>query len=109
MTFENQQQFIPALLTLKPIPDGDRCGYIALLHPQELLRRMVSSQLGRASYTFDDMPIASLEMRRLVRYGKQAAKGHHPILLHGEEGWANSNWGRPFIMPAITPMALISC
>ncbi|CRY03954.1 TPA: PTS-dependent dihydroxyacetone kinase operon transcriptional regulator DhaR [Yersinia enterocolitica] len=94
VTFENQQQFIPALLTLKPIPDGDRCGFIALLHPQELLRQMVNNQLGRASYTFDDMPVASLEMRRLIRYGKQAAKGRHPILLHGEEGVGKQQLGQ---------------
>ncbi|MBJ2066764.1 dihydroxyacetone kinase operon transcriptional regulator DhaR [Serratia odorifera] len=86
VTFENQQQFIAALLTLKPIPDGNHCGFIALLHPLEPLRRYVSSQLGRVSHTFEQMPSGSLEMRRLIRYGQQAAKGHQPILLCGEEG-----------------------
>ncbi|WP_281352764.1 dihydroxyacetone kinase operon transcriptional regulator DhaR [Acerihabitans arboris] len=94
VTFESRQQFIPALLTLKPIPDGDRCGFIALLHPQELLQQLVHNQLGRASYTFADMPLASLEMRRLVRYGKQAAKGRHPMLLHGEEGVGKQRLGQ---------------
>lgn len=94
VTFESQQHFIPALLTLKPIPDGDRCGFIALLHPQELLRKMVHNQLGRASHTFDEMPMGSLEIRRLVRYGKQAAKGQHPILLHGEEGVGKQRLGQ---------------
>ena len=32
VTFESQRQFIAALLTLKPIFDGDRCSFIALLH-----------------------------------------------------------------------------
>lgn len=86
VTFESQQQFIAALLTLKPIPDGDHCGFIALLHPLEPLRRYVSSQLGRVSHTFEQMPAGSLEMRRLIRYGQQAAKGNQPILLCGEEG-----------------------
>ncbi|MCS3407051.1 dihydroxyacetone kinase operon transcriptional regulator DhaR [Serratia sp. AKBS12] len=86
VTFESQQQFIAALLTLKPIPDGNHCGFIALLHPLEPLRRYVSSQLGRVSHTFEQMPAGSLEMRRLIRYGRQAAKGNQPILLCGEEG-----------------------
>ena len=86
VTFESQRQFIAALLTLKPIFDGDRCSFIALLHPLERLRQYVSSQLGRVSHSFEQMPSASLEMRRLIRYGQQAAKGQHPILLRGEEG-----------------------
>ncbi|WP_413739278.1 dihydroxyacetone kinase operon transcriptional regulator DhaR [Sodalis sp. RH21] len=94
VTFEHRQRFIPALLTLKPIPDGDRCGFIALLHPQELLQQLVHNQLGRVSHTFEDMPVASLEMRRLVRYGKQAAKGGHPVLLHGEEGVGKQRLGQ---------------
>ncbi|WP_268602325.1 sigma 54-interacting transcriptional regulator, partial [Escherichia coli] len=55
-------------------------------HPLERLRQYVSSQLGRVSHSFEQMPSASLEMRRLIRYGQQAAKGQHPILLRGEEG-----------------------
>lgn len=86
VTFESQRQFIAALLTLKPIFDGDRCSFIALLHPLERLRQYVSSQLGRVSHSFEQMPSASLDMRRLIRYGQQAAKGQHPILLRGEEG-----------------------
>lgn len=94
VTFESQQRFIPVLLTLKPIPDGDRCGFIALLHPQELLQQLVHNQLGRVSHTFTDMPLGSTEMRRLVRYGKQAAKGRHPILLRGEEGVGKQRLGQ---------------
>lgn len=86
VTFESQRQFIAALLTLKPIFDGERCSFIALLHPIERLHQYVSSQLGRVSHSFEQMPSASLEMRRLIRYGQQAAKGQHPILLCGEEG-----------------------
>lgn len=86
VTFESQWQFIATLLTLKPIFDGERCSFIALLHPLERLRQYVSSQLGRVSHSFEQMPSASLEMRRLIRYGQQAAKGQHPILLCGEEG-----------------------
>lgn len=86
VTFESQRQFIAVLLTLKPIPDGEHCGFIALLHPLERMHQYVSSQLGRVSHTFEQMPSASLEMRRLIRYGQQAAKGHHPLLLCGEEG-----------------------
>lgn len=86
VTFESQRQFIATLLTLKPIFDGECCSFIALLHPLERLRQYVSSQLGRVSHSFEQMPSASLEMRRLIRYGQQAAKGQHPILLCGEEG-----------------------
>ncbi|MBV0843464.1 dihydroxyacetone kinase operon transcriptional regulator DhaR [Serratia liquefaciens] len=86
VTFESQRQFIATLLTLKPIFDGERCSFIALLHPLERLRQYVSSQLGRVSHSFEQMPSALLEMRRLIRYGQQAAKGQHPILLCGEEG-----------------------
>lgn len=86
VTFESQKQFIATLLTLKPISDGERYSFIALLHPLERLHQYVSSQLGRVSHTFEQMPSGSLEMRRLIRYGQQAAKGNHPILLCGEEG-----------------------
>ncbi|PVZ85120.1 PTS-dependent dihydroxyacetone kinase operon transcriptional regulator DhaR [Serratia sp. S1B] len=86
VTFENQGQFIATLLTLKPIPDGEHCSFIALLHPFERLHQYVSSQIGRVSHTFEQMPSGTQEMRRLIRYGQQAAKGHHPILLCGEEG-----------------------
>ncbi|MBC3249012.1 PTS-dependent dihydroxyacetone kinase operon transcriptional regulator DhaR [Serratia fonticola] len=86
VTFESQGQFIAALLTLKPILDGEHCSFIALLHPLERLHQYVSSQIGRVSHTFEQMPSGTQEMRRLIRYGQQAAKGHHPILLCGEEG-----------------------
>jgi transcriptional activator for dhaKLM operon len=86
VTFENQGQFIAVLLTLKPILDGEHCSFIALLHPLERLHQYVSSQIGRVSHTFEQMPSGTQEMRRLIRYGQQAAKGHHPILLCGEEG-----------------------
>ncbi|VTR54519.1 DNA-binding transcriptional regulator DhaR [Serratia fonticola] len=86
VTFESQGQFIAALLTLKPIVDGEHCSFIALLHPLERLHQYVSSQIGRVSHTFEQMPSGTQEMRRLIRYGQQAAKGHHPILLCGEEG-----------------------
>ena len=62
------------LADAKPIFDGDRCSFIALLHPLERLRQYVSSQLGRVSHSFEQMPSASLEMRRLIRYGQQAAR-----------------------------------
>ncbi|WP_127959213.1 dihydroxyacetone kinase operon transcriptional regulator DhaR [Serratia microhaemolytica] len=86
VTFENHGQFISALLTLKPIPDGEHCSFIALLHPLERLHQYVSSQIGRVSHSFEQMPSGTQEMRRLIRYGQQAAKGSHPILLCGEEG-----------------------
>lgn len=94
VTFESRREFIPALLTLKPIPEGDRCGFIALLHPQELLQKLVHNQLGRVNHTFADMPLGTLEMRRLVRYGKQAAKGSQPMLLRGEEGVGKQRLGQ---------------
>lgn len=86
MTFESRKQFIATLLTLKPVPDGEHCGFIALLHPLDQLRRLVNHQLGKVSQTFEQMPAGSLDMRRLLRYGRQAARGQHPILLQGEEG-----------------------
>lgn len=86
VTFENHGKFIATLLTLKPILEGDSYCFIALLHPLERLREYVSSQIGRVSHTFEQMPSGTLEMRRLIRFGQQAAKGHNPILLCGEEG-----------------------
>lgn len=87
VTFEtHQQQFINTLLTLKPVPDGEYCSFIALLHPLEQWRRLIHRQFGKAGQTFEQMPGGSPDMRRLLRYGRQAARGHYPVLLQGEEG-----------------------
>lgn len=100
MTFESRKQFIATLLTLKPVPDGEHCGFIALLHPLDQLRRLVNHQLGKVSQTFEQMPAGSLDMRRLLRYGRQAARGQHPILLQGKKASARSYWLRQSITPA---------
>lgn len=87
VTFETQQQhFVTTLLTLKPVPDGEYCSFIALLHPLEQWRQLIHHQFGKVGQTFEQMPVGSADMRRLLRYGRQAARGHHPVLLQGEEG-----------------------
>jgi transcriptional activator for dhaKLM operon len=87
VTFETLRQlFLPLQLTLKPVPEGDRYGFIALLHPIAQLRQMMRQQSNRHNHTFSDMPNSSADMRRLLRYGRQAAQDDHPMLLVGESG-----------------------
>ncbi|MDR3430919.1 MAG: dihydroxyacetone kinase operon transcriptional regulator DhaR [Rouxiella aceris] len=94
LTFENQQQFIAATLSLKPFAEGDHCGFILLLHPQESVALRKTSPSPTAGFTFANIPATSSEMRRLKRYGFQAAKGRHPILLLGEEGVGKEQIGQ---------------
>ncbi|SNY58841.1 dihydroxyacetone kinase operon transcriptional regulator DhaR [Enterobacter sp. CC120223-11] len=86
VTFESQHQFIDAVITLKPIAEEESSSFILLLHPMEQMRQLMTSQLGKVSYTFAQMPAEDAETRRLIHFGRQSTKGNFPVLLCGEEG-----------------------
>jgi transcriptional activator for dhaKLM operon len=86
VTFESQHQFIDAVITLKPIVEEQGISFIMLLHPVEQMRQLMTSQLGKVSYTFEQMSADDQESRRLIHFGRQAARGSFPVLLCGEEG-----------------------
>lgn len=86
VTFESQHQFIDLVVTLKPIHDAQGDSFILLLHPPEQMRQLMTSQISRVSHTFEQMPQQDADSRRLVHFGRQAAKGNFPVLLTGEEG-----------------------
>ncbi|PKE31410.1 PTS-dependent dihydroxyacetone kinase operon transcriptional regulator DhaR [Rahnella sp. AA] len=86
VTFESQRQFIDAVITLKPIVEEQGISFIMLLHPVEQMRQLMTSQLGKVSHTFGQMPAGDQESRRLIHFGRQAARGSFPVLLCGEEG-----------------------
>lgn len=86
VTFESQHQFIDAVVTLKPIVEAQGNSFILLLHPVEQMRQLMTSQLGKVSHTFEQMPADDPQTRRLILSGRQAARGAFPVLLHGEEG-----------------------
>ncbi|WP_434583014.1 dihydroxyacetone kinase operon transcriptional regulator DhaR [Klebsiella sp. R390] len=86
VTFESQHQFIDAVITLKPIVEAQGNSFILLLHPVEQLRQLMTSQLGKVSHTFEQMSADDPQTRRLMHFGRQAARGAFPVLLCGEEG-----------------------
>lgn len=86
VTFESQHQFVDAVITLKPIIEAQGASFILLLHPVEQMRQLVTSQLGKVSHTFAQMPGDDPATRRLLHFGRQAARGRFPVLLCGEEG-----------------------
>jgi transcriptional regulator of acetoin/glycerol metabolism len=86
VTFESQHQFIDAVVTLKPIVEEQGNSFILLLHPVEQMRQLMTSQLGKVSHTFEQMPADDPQTRRLIQAGRQAARGAFPVLLYGEEG-----------------------
>ena len=86
VTFESQHQFIDAVITLKPIVEEQGNSFILLLHPVEQMRQLMTSQLGKVSHTFAQMSSDDPETRRLIHFGRQAARGGFPVLLCGEEG-----------------------
>lgn len=86
VTFESQHQFIDAVITLKPIVEEQGNSFILLLHPVEQMRQLMTSQLGKVSHTFEQMSADDPETRRLIHFGRQAARGAFPVLLCGEEG-----------------------
>ena len=86
VTFESQHQFVDAVVTLKPIPEAQGNSFIMLLHPVAQMRQLMTSQLGKVSHTFEQMPADDPETRRLIHFGRQAARGSFPTLLSGEEG-----------------------
>jgi transcriptional activator for dhaKLM operon len=90
VTFESQHQFIDAVVTLKPIVEEQGNSFILLLHPVEQMRQLMTSQLGKVSHTFEQMPADDPQTRRLIQAGRQAARGAFPVLLYGEEGWVKS-------------------
>ena len=57
-----------------------------LLHPVEQMRQLMTSQLGKVSHTFAHMPQDDPQTRRLIHFGRQAARSSFPVLLCGEEG-----------------------
>lgn len=86
VSFESQHQFVDAVITLKPIVEVQGNSFILLLHPVEQMRQLMTSQLGKVSHTFEQMPESDADTRRLIHFGRQAAKGSFPVLLCGEEG-----------------------
>ncbi|OUH42654.1 PTS-dependent dihydroxyacetone kinase operon regulatory protein [Klebsiella pneumoniae] len=86
VTFESQHQFVDAVITLKPIVEAQGNSFILLLHPVEQMRQLMTSQLGKVSQTFEQMSADDPETRRLIHFGRQAARGGFPVLLCGEEG-----------------------
>ncbi|MEX3019452.1 dihydroxyacetone kinase operon transcriptional regulator DhaR [Kluyvera sp. STS39-E] len=86
VTFESQHQFIDAVVTLKPIVEAQGTSFILLLHPVEQMRQLMTSQLGKVSHTFAQMSADDPETRRVIHFGRQAARGSFPILICGEEG-----------------------
>ena len=86
VTFESQHQFVDAVITLKPIVEEQGNSFILLLHPVEQMRQLMTSQLGKVSHTFAQMSADDPETRRLIHFGRQAARGGFPVLLCGEEG-----------------------
>ena len=86
VTFEIQHQFVDAVITLKPIAEEQGNSFIMLLHPMQKMRQLMTSQLGKVSHTFAQMSNDDPETRRLIHFGRQAARGSFPVLLCGEEG-----------------------
>lgn len=86
VTFESQHQFVDAVITLKPIVEAQGNSFILLLHPVEQMRQLMTSQLGKVSHTFEQMSADDPETRRLIHFGRRAARGGFPVLLCGEEG-----------------------
>ncbi|MGC8083594.1 PAS domain-containing protein, partial [Escherichia coli] len=82
-TFESQHQFIDAVITLKPIIETQGTSFILLLHPVEQMRQLMTSQLGKVSHTFAHMPQEDPQTRRLIHFGRQAARSSFPVLLCG--------------------------
>jgi transcriptional activator for dhaKLM operon len=50
------------------------------------MRQLMTSQLGKVSHTFSQMSADDPETRRLIHFGRQAARGNFPVLMCGEEG-----------------------
>ncbi len=50
------------------------------------MRQLMTSQLGKVSHTFAHMPQDDPQTRRLIHFGRQAARSSFPVLLCGEEG-----------------------
>jgi transcriptional activator for dhaKLM operon len=90
VTFESQHQFVDAVITLKPIVEAQGTSFILLLHPVEQMRQLMTSQLGKVSHTFSQMSADDPETRRLIHFGRQAARGNFPVLMCGEEGLVKS-------------------
>ncbi len=84
--FESQHQFIDTVITLKPVVEAQGTSFILLLHPVEQMRQLMTSQLGKVSHTFAHMPQDDPQTRRLIHFGRQAARSSFPVLLCGEEG-----------------------
>ena len=52
----------------------------------ESQHQLMTSQLGKVSHTFAHMPQDDPQTRRLIHFGRQAARSSFPVLLCGEEG-----------------------
>ncbi|MDT1786056.1 hypothetical protein QLF84_24160, partial [Salmonella enterica subsp. enterica serovar Oslo] len=72
------------VITLKPIIETQGTSFILLLHPVEQMRQLMTSQLGKVSHTFAHMPQDDPQTRRLIHFGRQAARSSFPVLLCGD-------------------------
>lgn len=100
VTFESQHQFIDAVITLKPIVEEQGNSFILLLHPVEQMRQLMTSQLGKVSHTLAQMSADDPETRRLIHFGRQAARAVFRSCSAGKRGWVKSCSPVLFIMKA---------
>ncbi|HGF5555710.1 TPA: PTS-dependent dihydroxyacetone kinase operon transcriptional regulator DhaR [Klebsiella quasipneumoniae subsp. similipneumoniae] len=100
VTFESQHQFIDAVITLKPIVEAQGNSFILLLHPVEQMRQLMTSQLGKVSHTFEQMSADDPETRRLIHFGRQAARA--PYIAVNCQLYADSVLGQDFMGSAPT-------
>ncbi len=98
VTFDIPNQgAVQALVSVRFLPNGQssQTGYIMIIRPIEMVRRLVHQQVGaKASLVLDDISASALNMRAVIRQARTAARGRAPVLLRGESGVGKNHLAR---------------
>ncbi len=88
-TFAVGSRHVPALVSLQPfqVDAGQGGAFLLVLRAIADVRRLVNFQTGtQARISFNDLPVKSAAMKRVVRQARSAADSMAPVLLRGDDG-----------------------
>jgi len=84
ITFECEEEFVEARVTLRPLGDGS---FLFFVHPQTDDSHQAYYPSGsHIELTFDSLVAASKSMQQAVTQAKRATPARQPILIRGEPG-----------------------
>jgi transcriptional activator for dhaKLM operon len=97
IAFQVGGRLVNCLTSLRPVghSSAQPAAHLIMLRPIQAVRQLVQQQIGAtAALTLDDLTSESIQMRRVLRQARIAARGEAPVLLRGQGGVGKNHLAR---------------